>query len=214
MSAGGSISLSALPQGALIGIAESGIVKPFILAKHDYPAAGNGRTLLLRKYLHSSRPWASAEKKYDTCDIGVWLDETYIDYLDADIRVLIVAVDLPMDSSGSLTYSKKVFLLSGTEVGMVQQNIKIEGVDLGLFADNAARIAYLESAPTVAKPWWSRTQSHINISTAWAVTNTGTYDHLFKNSKMQCVRPAFVLPNDMRVKPKPAPEGYYLLIGG
>ena len=56
--------LSSVSEGGLVSILEDGILIPFYVAKHNYEADlnGEGRTLLVRKNLHSWETWDSNKK--------------------------------------------------------------------------------------------------------------------------------------------------------
>lgn len=208
-----SIPLSSLPQGSLIGIAESGVIKPFLLAKTNYESSG--RTLLLRKFLYKSAYWHYYNTNtYASSYINGFCNATFINLLDAGMQSLISAISIPYTiGGGDYTVShinRKAFVLSGTEVGFTGvSNMNVEGSDLGLFTTSASRIAYLESDQTNAVGWWTRSPK--GEGSAFIVGTTGGTSN-GAVSISEGFRPAFTLSDSQPMNPTPTAEGYYLPI--
>lgn len=203
-SGGQRIPLSEFAQGAIVKLNEDGIAKEFLVAKQGYPTAGNGRTLLLRKWLIENRQWHTSNvNAYATSAINTWLNGTYYNKFDADIQSLIAEVSIPYTpGNGSWTVgslSRRVFLLSYTEVGFSGDSyVNVEGSNLGLFANNSARRGYLESAQSTAAVWWLRSpRTNIN-SHAHPVDEYGYAGSVTVSSSLG-IRPAFTLPSDTLV---------------
>ena len=81
--------LSSLTEGSLVSVLEDGKLTPFYVAKHNYEADlnGEGRTLLVRKDVHSMRQWdADGGKDYGTSDISAWLNADYKNSLSATVK--------------------------------------------------------------------------------------------------------------------------------
>lgn len=120
------VPISNLEPGSVFQIDENGSPVDFIVAQHDYQSGNNGtgRTLVVRKEVHSQLPWNSTDNAsdYSTSSIDTWLNETYLSMLDADTQSAIGKTKFPINyiSNGSWTLkviSRSVFLLSGKELG-------------------------------------------------------------------------------------------------
>ena len=165
------VKLSTKAIGSIVKIKENGTPVNFIVLQHGYPTSGNGRTLLLREGLYNTRIFDSSNNDYASSDIDAWLNGTYLNLIDADIRSQIAAVNIK-SSTGNGTYnvrdlSRKVFLLSYTEVGFSGSSYaKVEGTALSYFNSNSKRIAYLNGSATF---WWLRSPSTNLAGRAWGV---------------------------------------------
>ena len=192
--------LSTKAIGSIVKIKESGTAVNFIVLKHGYPSDGNGRTLLLRESLYDTRQWHTSNvNAYASSAIDAWLTGTYLNLIDADIRAQIAAVNIPYTigngNTTTTTLSRKVFLLSGTEVGLTHSYMKTEGTALSFFNSNAARIAYLNGTATY---WWLRSPYTGSTTLAWRVSTDGT-DNYHNCSGSLGSRPAFTLPSSLSV---------------
>lgn len=192
--------LSTKAIGSIVKIKESGTAVNFIVLKHGYPSDGNGRTLLLRESLYDTRQWHTSNvNAYASSAIDAWLTGTYLNLIDADIRAQIAAVNIPYTigngNTTTTTLSRKVFLLSGTEVGLTHSYMKTEGTALSFFNSNAARIAYLNGTATY---WWLRSPHSSNSTDAWLVYTGGTSNNR-SCSYSYGSRPAFTLPSSLSV---------------
>lgn len=195
-----SVKLSTKAIGSIVKIKENGTPVNFIVLQHGYPASGNGRTLLLREALYNTRTFDSSNNDYASSDIDAWLNGTYLNLIDADIRSQITAVNIK-SSTGNGTYnvrdlSRKVFLLSYTEVGFSGSSYaKTEGSPLSYFNSASRRIAYLNGSATF---WWLRSPRANFTSHAWYVrTDGGSSFNLVTDSYGS--RPAFTLPSSLSV---------------
>lgn len=86
------VELSSLEPGSIIKINEDGTLVDFYVAKHNYENSLNdmGRTLVVRKDCYDSRQWHSSNvNAYASSAIDSWLNSTYKNLLDADIRGVI-----------------------------------------------------------------------------------------------------------------------------
>lgn len=193
--------LGDLEPGTLISINENGVGVPFIVVKHDYESGSNGtgRTLVVRKDCYDSRVWDSSNNAYASSDIDSWLNSTYFNLLDANIREKILEVSIPYTiGNGNTTVSslsRKVFLLSYTEVGLSGGSyINVEGTALEYFNSESRRIAYLNGT---AVGWWLRSPLANGAYYALLVAPNGysTNSYVANSSKS---RPAFTLPVSMK----------------
>lgn len=190
----------------IVMLPEQSVPVKFILLKHNYE--NSGRSLVCRKDLYDERIWDSSNNDYATSDIDTWLTGTYLNLIDAEIRAQIAAVNIK-SSTGNGTYnvrdlSRKVFLLSYTEVGFPENSrAKIEGTALPYFCSNIRRIAYLNGTSAY---WWLRTPNTGNTGMGWYVKGAD-YGNGVMNSGGS--RPAFTLPAGMLFNPEPNPDGSY-----
>ena len=78
--------------GSIVKLKENGVLVDFYVAKHDYENGlnGSGRTLVVRKDCYDTRQWHTSNvNAYATSAIDTWLNSTYKNLLDADIRGVI-----------------------------------------------------------------------------------------------------------------------------
>lgn len=195
-----SVKLSTKAIGSIVKIKENGTPVNFIVLQHGYPASGNGRTLLLREALYNTMAFDSSNNDYASSDIDTWLNGTYLNLIDADIRSQIAAVNIK-SSTGNGTYnvrdlSRKVFLLSYTEAGFSGSSYaKVEGTALSYFNSSSKRIAYLNGAAT---RWWLRSPYTDGTDYAWYVYAYGVSSYNSVTSSRGS-RPAFTLPSSLSV---------------
>ena len=178
-----------------------------------YDASCNG-TWLLRKDIAENRVWDSGNSNVlERSDIQSYLNNTWINRYDTDIRNAIKQVKIPYrqnggsggtDRSGSNGLSCKIFLLSGKEVGWDSsdnQYFPNDGAKLAYFLDgtgssaNSKRVAKLNGS---AARWWLRSPSTGSTSGVWFVFSGGGYGGGVASDSYG-VRPALILPSDFRI---------------
>ena len=188
-------SLGNLDEGAIITLNESASPVEFYIAKQDYESGlnGAGRTLVVRKDVYDQRQWHSSNVNvYASSTIDSWLNSTYKNLLDADIRSLIGTTKIrytPGNGNWNVsTLERSVFLLSLTELGGSHSYANTEGSALPIAS--TLKIAYQNGRPTYQ---WTRSPYTDNAYFAWRLNSfggistdscTGTYGS----------RPAFTLP--------------------
>lgn len=211
-------TVGALPVGATLSLNVNGKAREFLVVHQGKPSdlyddSCDG-TWLLMKDVYKSQEWhGSSDNKYESSDIHSYLNNTFLNLFDANIRDTIKQVKIPyrknggsyggIIGSGTNGLSCKVFLLSGYEVGFTSNNsdyFPIDGAKLAYFESGTStlakekRIAYLNGSAT---SWWLRSpvSNNGNTSSVIDVNDTGSYEYssaLTSNG----VRPAFVLPSD------------------
>lgn len=208
--------ISNLAVGDIVKVKESGIDVDYIIVQQGnpdttlYDASCDG-TWLLRKDLHSKRPWNnSLISTYNSSSINTWLNSDFVDTLNIKNTIKQVKIpyridDTSMDvNSGSNGLSVKSFLLGGYELGWTTTStyispIPVDGNVLKFFEGTALtdnkRIAYYNGE---ADYWWTRSIAYTNV--ALYVIPSG---YANKSSKVKttsyCARPAFILPFDAKV---------------
>lgn len=198
--------LSSLTEGSLISVLEDGKLVPFYVAKHNYEADlnGEGRTLLVRKDIHSNRQWAAnGGKDYSTSDISAWLNADYKDSLSATVKSQIGFTEFPCavgNGSTTLTaFSRSVFLLSFAELNFTNSGGATEGTPLTIA--NALKVSYLNG---VASTYWLRSP-HVNIGAFYIGTGGGL--DAGATTASHGVRPCFTLPANMALNTEPYADG-------
>lgn len=220
MTSGGSINsmsmeklLSDYAHGDIVKIKEADVPVEFYVAKHDYESGlnGVGRTLLVRKDVHSNFQWSGSQSNnYSGCTIDVKLNDTFLatgvgvtdsykEILPPNVRDAIGQTTFyytPKGGSSVTTLSRSVFILSLTELGKSDSYINTEGSALPI----ASRLvpAYYNGSTTTQ---WTRSPHKNGTTTAAAVTNTGGIKRDSLSNKFG-IRPAFTLPSNSVFNPE------------
>ena len=207
------VKLGTKAAGSIVKLRENGALVDFIVANQGKPASGNyddscNGTWLVRKDIHSNRAWDSSNNDYANSDVHSWLNNTYLNLLDADIKAAVKQVKIPYRkgsgtstsvTSGANGLSCKVFLLSMKEVGLSPSYAPSEGATLSYFSagGNTARKANLNGSPA---EWWSRSpySGGVYLTYAFTVTSSGV-SYYWDVADSYGVRPAFILPSDLSV---------------
>lgn len=216
-----SVNLGTKAVGSIVKIKVNGASKDFIVVQQGNPStsvydSSCDGTWLLMKDNYNYKAWNATENKdYKSSDINSYLNGTFYNLIDADIRAVIKQVKIPYhDSSyygdalhtGANGLNTKVFLLSGIEVGWTNRTDEYfpnDGAKLSYFLAgtgtnaNKKRVAYRNGR---AQDWYLRSPRIINTSSnnVWKVADDGSYDYdNCVNSRD--IRPAFILPSTLVV---------------
>ena len=206
--------LGAMAVGSTVKIKINGTLRDFLIVQHGnpdssiYDASCNG-TWVLMKDIYTTVKFGSSNS-YKESYIHTYLNETFLNLIDADIRGSIKQVKIPYWNNtydkgslatGSNGLSIKVFLLSGYEVGWTtsdSSSFPKDGVRLAYFADssggNSKRIAYLNGSAT---NWWLRSP-FFGSDGSLIVKPNGSYS-LYECRVAWGVRPAFILSSMLGV---------------
>lgn len=170
-------------------------------------------TWILRKDIAENRQWNSSNSNsYKASTIHTYLNGTFLNLFDADIREVIKQVKIPYVNgtgnsavaSGSSGLSCKIFLLSGREVGFStsdNQYFPNDGAKLSYFESGTGssalnkRIAKLNGSATY---WWLRSPYTSDTALAWHVISNGDYGGNYC-SVSYGIRPALVLPFNFKL---------------
>ena len=207
--------------GSTVKIKVNGTVKDFIIVHQGKPSSiyddSCDGTWVLLKDVYTTRTFGSRNNSYKDSSIHSYLNSTFYDLIDSDIRAVIKQVKIPYwygtgrDGSlatGSNGLSTKVFLLSCYEIGARNYyGIPNDGAELDYFK-SGDRVAYGSGGATT---WWQRSPQTGNTYNVWFVNSAGS-SNVNNYGNSNGVRPAFVLPsllvvfNDGTVTGNFAPE--------
>lgn len=191
--------LSEKALGSIVKLKENGVAQEFYVAKHGYPTSGNGRTLLVRRYIYDTRQWHTSNvNAYASCALDSWFNNTYYNLLDADIKAQIAAVAIPYTPGNGndsvTTLSRKVFALSVTELGRTASYANTEGSALSIAS--TLQIAYNSSGSAVVQ--WTRSPYTYHTFSAYYLNTDGIVSHS-SCTITYGARPAFALPSSLSV---------------
>lgn len=210
------VKLGTKAVGSIVKIKVNGASKDFIVVQQGNPNTGTydascDGTWLLMKDIYTTSTFSSNNNSYKDSSIHSYLNSTFFNLIDGDIRNAIKQVKIPYQngtgSGGSLAtgsngLSTKVFLLSGYEVGWTTSDngyFPKDGVRLAYFGNssggNSKRIAYNGSSAAV---WWLRSPYASSTNYVWSVNSGGSGDGWYYNDSYG-VRPAFILPSTLVV---------------
>ena len=186
--------------GSIVKLKENGVLVDFYVAKHDYENGlnGSGRTLVVRKDCYDTRQWHTSNvNAYATSAIDTWLNSTYKNLLDADIRGVIGTTKIkytPGNGNTAVgTLERAIFLLSVTELGRSASYANTEGTALSIAS--SLQIAYLNGSAVVQ---WTRSPNTSSTSSACYLNASGYVGNGGCNDSYGS-RPAFTLPSTLSV---------------
>lgn len=213
-----SVALGTKSVGSIVKLKENGAAVNYIVVHQGKPSSSYDSscdgTWLLRQDIAENRVWDSGNSNVlESSDIHSYLNNTWINRYDTDIRNAIKQVKIPYrqnggsggtDRNGANGLSCKIFLLSGKEVGWDSsdnQYFPNDGAKLSYFLDgtgssaNQKRVATLNGSAT---GWWLRSPYTFNTSHVWDVLSDGVYDY-WSADYSYGVRPALILPSSLLV---------------
>jgi hypothetical protein len=186
--------------GSIVKLKENGVLVDFYVAKHDYENGlnGSGRTLVVRKDCYDTRQWHTSNvNAYATSAIDTWLNSTYKNLLDADIRGVIGTTKIkytPGNGNTTVgTLERAIFLLSVTELGRSASYANTEGTALSIAS--SLQIAYLNGSAVVQ---WTRSPNTSLTYYAYYLSTNGDVGGNYCNVTYGS-RPAFTLPSTLSV---------------
>ena len=210
--------ISDLAVGSTVKIAVNGTLRDFLIVHQGLPSSlyddsCNG-TWLLMKDIYETRVWRSGDtNNYENSDIHAYLNSTFLNLFDSNIRDAIKQVKIPYrknggsggtNQSGANGLSAKIFLLSGYEVGWTTS-------DYNYFPVDGAKLSYFESGTGTsannkrianwngsAALWWLRSPRTSDTYYVWLVDLRGDASYALASNSYG-IRPALVLPSDTLV---------------
>ena len=210
------VKLGTKAVGSVLKLNLNGSPKNFIVVHQGKPSSlyddSCDGTWVLMQDIHSTRQWDGSNNDYKNSDIHSWLNGTFLNAFDPDIRAAIKQVKIPYVNgpggsavaSGANGLSCKIFPLSGYEVGFTKNDssyFPVDGAKLDYFqsgtssAANQKRIAKYNGSAT---NWWTRSPNGNNSRSVWNVYSDGYYSN-WNGGNTYGVRPAFVLPSTLLV---------------
>lgn len=212
-----STKLGSMSVGSTVKLKLGGTARDFLVVHQGLPSSMydsscNGTWLLL-KDIYTTRTWDSSNNDYKNSDIHSYLNGTFLNLFDNDIKNAIKQVKIPYQNgtgsggsvaSGANGLSCKIFLLSGYEVGFsISDNSYFprDGAKLSYFssgtgsAANNKRIANYNGSATL---WWLRSPYTRYTHYVWYVYSNGNYNYWNYDSTYG-VRPALVLDSSLSV---------------
>ena len=213
-----SVALSSKAVGSIVKIKVNGTLRDFIVVQQGKPSSiydesCNG-TWLLMKDLYESRQWHSSNvNDYANSTIHKWLNNEFLNLIDANIRAQIRQAKIPYRpgsgtsmsvNSGANGLSAKIFLLSNIEVGgqtdwsyMPHDGARLAYFEYGTGTSaNNKRLAYLNGS---AARWWLRSPYTCDSDDAWRVSSDGGSSGARNCSYSYGIRPALILPSSLLV---------------
>lgn len=202
--------IGSLAVGRTVKLKVNGAVRDFIVVHQGLPgnmydASCNG-TWLLMKDIYTTMNWDGSDNDYKNSDVRSYLNITFYNRVDSNIRNAIKQVKIPYHNgtgnagslaTGSNGLSTKVFLLSGTEVGFRASNMdSTEGAKLPYFDSNSKRIAYSGGSAAI---WLLRSPNTSSDVLVWSVNTNGQQLDYHWCTRVLGVRPAFILPPETLV---------------
>lgn len=196
------VTLGSKAEGSIIKLKENGVLVDFYIAKQNYESGlnGAGRVLVVRKDCYDQRQWhGSNVNAYATSAIDTWLNGTYKNLLDANIRTAMGTTKIYYTpgngNTTKTTLERSVFLLSATELGQTHTYMNAEGTALSATVLNLLKIAYLNGSAVYQ---WTRSPYTNNTNDAWYLGSDG-YLYGLNCSRTYGSRPAFTLPSTLYV---------------
>ena len=190
------IKLGDIAEGSIVKLNEGGSPVEFYVAKHNYENSlnGMGRTLVVRKDCYDRRQWhRSNVNAYASSGIDSWLNGTYKNLLDADIRGVIGTTKIkytPGNGNNTVgTLERAIFLLSATELNRSASWFNVEGTALEIAS--SLQIAYMNGSAVFQ---WTRSPDTSNTYGAGCLDINGRVDYNGCTLTLGS-RPAFTLPS-------------------
>ena len=212
-----STKLGSMSVGSTVKLKLGGSPRDFLVVHQGKPSSlydesCNGTWLLL-KDIYTNRQWDGSNNDYKNSDIHSYLNGTFLNLFDNDIKNAIKQVKIPYQNgtgsggsvaSGANGLSCKIFLLSGYEVGFSTSDSSYfprDGAKLSYFssgtgsAANNKRIANYNGSATI---WWLRSPYSDYTDYVWGVYSYGGCDYWLYDGACG-VRPALVLDSSLSV---------------
>lgn len=198
--------------GDIVKINENGSAVNYIIVhkgkpSSDYDDSCDG-VWLLRQARYGIRAWdgtsaSDCSKVYNQSDIDIFLNSSYLNRFDEDIRNAIKTVRVPYTAT-DITDELKIFLLSGYEVGLSETRYMMKGgAKLDYFIEGTSaeacdlrKLAYSGSDSKLAY-WYLRSCYSLDIYVWYIAQNGGC--STFYPYVTSGVRPAFIMPANLTV---------------
>ena len=191
--------------GSTVKIKVNGTAKDFIIVHQGnpdstiYDSSCYG-TWVLMKNIYENLVWSSPRiGDYARSDINSYLNSTFLNRIDADIREEIKQVKIPCRNGNT---PAKIFLLSAIETSIRSSYMASnEGAELAYFEGSSSngsdpnRVAYLDGS---AASWWLRSPNIANDGWILYVDRHGDCGQDYSDNSCGA-RPALILPFTLSV---------------
>lgn len=211
--------LGDLEVGTIVHIKENGVYQDHLVVNQGLPSSmydsSCDGTWLLRKDIYSRRQWNSSNRNvYASSTIHTYLNGTFLNLFDADIKEAIKQVKIPYVNgtglvgpvaSGSNGLSTKIFLLSGYEVGYSTRDnlyFPVDGAKLTYFESGTGGSAFNKRVANYngsATDYWLRSPFTNALELIWTIYAGNGYSDVIPCTDLLGVRPAFIFPSDFTV---------------
>lgn len=186
----GKLAIGAYTAPTYVVLTEDGVDTDYILLKHEYPAASGGGSLLRRKeYFYNGVYDSLNSNTYSSCTMKSSMITNLVPKFTASIQGALITAAVPM--GGGNTLSLKVFVLSGTELGLSDTYMTVAGSAIAYFSGDAAR--------TTGYTSWTRSAVTSGSNTVYRVSSTGTRS-TGQADTTATGNPCIVLPASTRVR--------------
>ncbi len=213
-----SVALGTKAIGSTVKLKVNGTLRDFIVVHKGkpgsiYDASCDGVWLLTKDCYEAKRWHSSNVNDYANSEVHSYLNSTFLNLFDADIRAQIKQVKLPYRAgsgygktvtSGASGLSTKIFLLSSTEVNLVHgYEPTNEGACLSYFSgtvQNGADTKRVANYNGSAVNWWLRSpycNSGNGATSALVVNSSGNWGNDGCSHTGWYLRPALVLPSNL-----------------
>lgn len=212
------VTLGALAVGSIVRLNENGIPVDYLIVQQGRPSSiydtSCDGTWLLRQDVAENRVWDDGNvNKLEYSDIHTYLNGTWLNRYDANIKFAIKQVKIPYrqnggsggtDHTGANGLSCKIFLLSGYEVGWTTGNnpyFPVDGAKLAYFESGNSISAYEKRVAKLngsVSGWLARSPYTDNTYDVWQVSPGGGHG-LRVASNSSGIRPALILPRSLSV---------------
>ena len=169
-----------------------------------YAASCNG-TWVRMKEAYENRKWDSSNNDYANSDVDAWLNGTFLNMLDPDIREQgVKQVKIPYRpgsgagtnvNTGANGLSCKAFLLSIREMGLSPDYSPNDGVTLAYYSGGGTKVINLNGSPARA---WSRSPYLSSTGYVCTVETDGDANG-WSCDFSYAVAPALILDSDLWV---------------
>ena len=188
-------------EDCIVYIEENEEYIPYIVVTNNY----NGNTLLLRQEalieeLAFSTDIDDDDDYYVDSRIDMYLNTVYYDSLSDYLKQIIIESDIEITQNYPNLFetekiSRKIFILSATEVGIDSSVVNTEGVPLEYFYISENRLCNKDDVPI---SWWLRSNYLADRSLVWCIGSDG----ILGGDGVQYthgIRPVFCISSDTSV---------------
>lgn len=190
--------------GSIVKLNVNGVATNFIVAHQGLPGTMYDSSCdgvwLLKENSYGKLKWDDTDNDYGNSYIHGYLNNTFVNLFDDDVRDVIKTVKIPFTngtgattrapSTGANGISTRIFLLAHAELGYTQRNV--EGSTLDFFDGSVG------DGAKIGELWWLRSPNTDNNTEVRAISKTGGLSSSYCANQF-AIRPALILPFDVQV---------------